>query len=187
MSAPVATPVRSRFFLGAAIPPSTRALLRASFTHFPQHIDRVIPVELWHLTMVFLGDIEATALPIPELTHDLPQVFVPTIQLTHVGRGLQRDHVWAYAHPSTTLVTLRTQLLTRLEAINFSLSRQEVRRAFVPHIHLANLFPMTRSVGMADHFLNTAFALKEIHLYRSARTKDGHLHYAVEGTIRLIA
>ncbi len=176
----------TRLFLAVPIPEAVVKVLERATHHYPQYIEKALPVENWHLTMVFLGEGENPAQYFGRLQKNLPQTFVPTVSLMHVGRGLQRSQLWAYAHPSTTLLNLRGQLVDRLKHMRFPLPHRDEPSDFVPHVHLADLFPMSRGIGMADYPVISSFAVKEVNLYRSRSTPQG-VQYSIEGIINLIA
>jgi len=179
----VKIPAQARLFLALPIPPTTASILEQSLQQYPQYIEKVIPTANWHLTMVFLGDVENPMQYLSRLLKLMPQTFMPTISLTYVGRGLQRDQIWAYAHVNPLLTNLRQQLVERLKKMRFPLPADH-QREFVPHIHLANMYPLARGVGMADHAINVSFAAQAIHLYHSQPQSDG-AHYEILGTIGL--
>lgn len=182
-SSPVRIPTRARLFLALPIPATTADILHHALEQYPQYIERVVPTENWHVTLVFLGEVEHPQQYLSRLIKALPQTFVPTVSIPYVGRGLQRDQLWAYAHASTSLTNLRTQLLDRLRAMRFP-TPGTTDPEYVPHIRLANLYAMSRGVGLADFPVTTSFTAREIHLYKSARTSEG-AKYEIVGTIAL--
>jgi 2'-5' RNA ligase len=115
----------------------------------------------------------------------LPQTFVPTVQLTHVGRGLQRSQLWAYADNSALLNNIRSQLLPRLAALRFPIPEKTKNDNFVPHIHVANLFNMAGGIGLADYPIPASFMIREIQIIRSEKSSGGTVHH-VAGTIPLL-
>lgn len=173
----------ARLFLAIPIPPSADPAIARALEHYPQYIESTIPRERWHLTLVWLGNVLNHAQYLSRLLKPLPQTFVPTISLTYVGRGLQRTQLWAYANPSPMLMAIRTSLLDRLKAMRFQLP-PSYRAAYVPHVHLADLFPMARGVGLADAPATTTFAVPAVHLYQSHRAGNS-TRYSLEGTIEL--
>lgn len=179
---PWSAPPRARLFLGVTIPPAAGKILRATLSQFPQYIESIVPESNWHLTLAFLGDVEHPQQYLKRLLKPLPQTYVPTVSLMHVGRGLQRLQLWAYANPSTSLLNLRGQLQDRLRTMRFPLPK--TIDDFVPHIRLANLYPMARGIGIADYPCVARFAITQIELYESTATANGPT-YTIRGTIPL--
>lgn len=179
----VATTVTTRLFLGVPIPDTARGALASGLAQYPQYIERTVPPERWHVTLVFLGEVEHPRQYYSRLFKALPQTFVPTIALTHVGRGLAREQLWAFVHASPGFLGLRQQLVARLKKMRLPLP-PALDREFTPHVHLANLFPMARGIGLADHPLSLSFIFPAVHLYRSTVTHEGPA-YTIEGTIAL--
>jgi len=158
-------PARARLFLGISIPAPARATITATFSQFPHYIEKTIAEERWHLTLLFLGDVENPQQYLSRLLKPNPQAYVPTVSVMHVGRGLNRLQLWAYCHPSTSLLNLQTQFADRLRTMRFPFPKNKA--TYVPHIHLANLYPMARGIGIADVACATRFAVTQVHLYES--------------------
>lgn len=182
-TSPVTTTTKTHLFLGIPIPSNVVTQLTRGMQQYPQYIERAVPPERWHLTVVFLGEVENPRQYYSRLFKTLPQVFVPTVALMHLGRGLTRSQLWAFAHPSTGLLSLRQQLLERLKKMRVPLP-QRGEREFTPHIHVADLFAMSRGIGIADHPLSVSFAIPAVHIYRSTLDANGPT-YTIEGTIEL--
>ena len=175
-------PPQARLFLGVTIPPATRHIFQQALQQFPQYIEKTLPESRWHLTLAFLGDVENPQQYLARLLKPLPQTYVPTVSAMHIGRGLQRVQLWSYVHPSTSLLNLRTQLINRLRTMRFPLPK--TGDDFVPHVHLANLYPMARGIGIADYPCAARFALRHIHLYESLSLATGAT-YVIRGSIAL--
>lgn len=158
-------PERARLFLGVSIPAPARKIIAATFPQVEHYIEKTIPEERWHLTLLFLGDVENPQQYLSRLLKPNPQAFVPTVSVMHVGRGLQRLQLWAHCHPSTSLLNLQTQFADRLRTMRFQFPKN--KDEYKPHIHLANLYPMARGIGIADVACSTRFAVTQVHLYES--------------------
>lgn len=179
----IRTDTRVRLFVAVPIPALIQKNLIAALNSFPQYIEQTIDQERWHLTLVFLGEVENPRQYWSRLTKALPQAFMPTISITHIGRGLQRDQLWAYAHPTAILFNLYRELGQRLRGMRFPLPRQQYDD-FVPHVHVANLYPMARGIGIADAAVTTTFSVRELLVYRSVPGAHGS-QYATEAAIPL--
>src|SRR5687768_16160184 len=154
----------ARLFLGLEVPDATKTrLVEVTQKHFGQYFDKLIPTERWHLTLFFFGDVRNHAQYLGRLKQGLPQAFVPTVSITHIGRGAQRDQLWAYVTPTPALLSLREALSERLRKIHFP--RPGEFRTFKPHIHLANFYPAVRGMGIADAPFPSAYAISEAYLY----------------------
>lgn len=175
---------RTRLFLSVSIPPLVNKALEEAMRPYQPYIENEVTPVRRHLTLVFLGEVENPKQYYSRLLKDMPQTFVPTINLTHVGRGLHRMQLWAFGHPTNSLLNLREQVLMRLKKMRCPLPEDQADREFVPHIHIANLYAMSRSVGLADQPLSTQFTVPTIELYKSTRSPDG-LTYHLEGAIGL--
>lgn len=181
----VETPVRARLFLGLPVPEHVVRQTQAAFPSYAHVIEREVPAEKWHVTLIWLDEVENPAQYHSRLRKPLPQSFMPTVQLTHLGRGRQRTQLWAYAEASAVLLNIRTQLMDRLRVMRFPVPTEEKHRPFVPHITCAHLFESIGGVGLADTPLVTSFSVKEVLLYRSTLAPHGS-HYTVETHIPLI-
>jgi len=162
----------ARLFLALPVPESVcTRLAEAAQAHFGQYFDRLIPAERWHVTLFFFGEVRNHAQYLGRLKAPLSQAFVPTISLTHIGRGAARDQLWAHITPTPALLTLRESLAERLRKIHFP--RPAEFRTFKPHIHLANFYPTVRGMGLADTPFSSAYAVSEAYLYQSILSHEG--------------
>lgn len=166
----------ARLFLGFSVPEGIRGKLREiAQRSFGDYFDTFLPEENWHLTLFFFGEVRNHAQYLGRLQQRLPQAFVPTFSITHLGRGAQRDQLWAFVTPTPALLTLRDNLDERLRKIHFP--RPVPARKFVPHIHLADFYPTVRGMGLADVPVGLAYASSEAHLYQSS------LHSKTQGRL----
>ncbi|MEK7557235.1 MAG: RNA 2',3'-cyclic phosphodiesterase [Patescibacteria group bacterium] len=171
----------ARLFLGVSVPePVKTRLQETAKSSFGQYIERIVPAEQWHLTLFFFGDVRNHAQYLGRLTLPLKEAFVPTITISHIGRGKARDQLWAYVNPTPALLNLREALNERLRKIHFP--RPVEFRSFHPHIRLAKFYPVVRRLGIADVPHRTAYAIREAYLYRSTLAPHGST-YTIEATI----
>src|SRR5688572_1046036 len=105
---------RARLFLALPVPLRIQHLLEKVLTQYAPYLERTIPSSNWHITLMFLGEIENYEEHVSAILQPLSQGFLTTISLTHVGVGQAPNQLWAYANPTTLLVNVRTALLHRL-------------------------------------------------------------------------
>lgn len=171
----------ARLFLGLSVPTTlSQKLKEGAKQHFGQYFGEFLPEENWHITLFFFGDVKNPEQYLGRLKQPLPQAFVPTISITHIGRGAERHQLWAYVNPTPALLVLRDNIHERLRKIHFPHAIGNPK--FVPHIHLANFYPTVSGLGVADVALPAVYSTQEAHLYQSTRTKTGS-HYDVISTI----
>jgi 2'-5' RNA ligase len=171
-------------FIAIPVPSQIVPAISLAFEEYPQHIEKILPTEKWHLTLLWLGDVENPKQYYSRLTKPMPQSFVPTVRYTHVGRGAQRQQLWAYAEPSPSLLSMREALVARLRTMRFPFPEKPQYEKFIPHTRVANLYSMSGGVGLADFPLTTTFVPKEIHIIRSELTPTGS-EYFIENRIPL--
>lgn len=175
----------ARLFLGIPIPAPAEQAITAAIRKYPPTIERVIPSANWHITLVFLGEVKQHEQYMDALLQPLPQAFLPTATVTHVGQGKKPSQLWAYIHVTHALHEVRNILLQRLEEAKFPLPDQSKNPQFTPHITVARLAEVNR-FGVPDQPVHTTFVPQEICLYRSFLKKEG-AKYTVEGTLSLEA
>ncbi len=175
-----------RLFIGLPIPERVGELLSSTFALYPQYIETQVPRANWHLTLAKLGDVENPKQYYSRLLKPLPQSFVPTVQLTHVGRGRPtRQLLWAFAEPTSVLLGLREQIVKRLKKMRFQFPPGELKQEYIPHITLAHLFPQVGHVGIADAPTVTSFSVEAINVYRS-RNLNQRSTYDIIDSISLL-
>lgn len=173
-----------RLFIALPIPDKARAPLLAAAKHYPEYLKRTIPAQRWHLTLLFLGDIANPREYVSRLAKPLVQTYLPTVNITHAGRGLHRLHLWAWATPTPVLEHIRQALVERLKKMRFRFPPQVLDQEFAPHVHIGNFWPVSRSLGLADYPAQTSFAAPLAHIYRSQPTARG-VEYIIEASIPL--
>ena len=173
----------ARLFIGLAIPDKAKQAIYTALRHYSDYTERKVPEENWHMTLVFLGDIENHKQYISRLSKPIPQAFMPAISLTHLGRGLQRKQLWTYANPTPAVVGLKKSVEDRLKKLRMPY-KKEAERDFVPHIRVADMYDITSGIGIPDGVINETFTPKEAYLYQSQETPLG-VRYTIEATIPL--
>ena len=175
-----------RLFIAVPIPDYVRTHLREAVAHFRDSIRSAPSEESWHVTLIFLGTMEeAAALTehLSEMSEVLPKLFMPTVTLTHAGRGKASGQLWAYAQPAGPLMDVQIKLR---EEVARRVPVTAERRAFVPHIRLAHLQPAAEKNALADLPLSVSFVAREAQLWRSDLS-EGQPRYETMGVIPLAA
>lgn len=176
----------ARLFIGLPVPASAQEVIEGALENYRQYLEGTVPKQNWHLTLLFLGEVLNHKQYVSRLTKPLPQAFVPAVSLTHLGRGLKRDQLWAYATATGTLQTVRQTLIARAKAMRMPLPPRTEKDEFTPHITIARLLNVSRQLGLPDSVAATTFTAKEAYLYQSHADSRG-VRYTVEGTIPLSA
>ncbi len=185
MKSRVAVAGRARLFLAIPLPSRIQTILQETLKHYTPYVERVTPQQNWHITLIFLGDVDNYQQLTGGLAQPLTQTFLPTISLTHVGVGCVPTQLWAYANPSPVLANLHAAVADRVHSLNLTIPEHTRKKGFVPHIKLARLSNKS-GIGIADYPLAKTFVAKDIHVYRSELSSAG-AQYTVEGTISLSA
>jgi len=179
-------PDTQRVFIALPVPLSVTDAISQAFQQYPQYIERQVPVQKWHVTLTWLGELENPHQYLSRLTKSMMQDFLPTVRLTHVGRGKKRTQLWAYVDPSVSLLSIRTQLIDRLRSFRCPLPPNIRQQVYIPHIHIADLYSVAGGVGLADYPTPVSFAAREAQVIYSTPTPKGSV-YEVAGEIRLSA
>ncbi len=129
--------------------------------------------------MVIMGESDVSDAQRNQLLQPLPQLFAPTISLSHIGQDTFSGELWVYVKANAILTQLRQTLLKRLNALNI---RWENEIEFVPHITLATLREKATAVNRP---LQLTFMPTTINLYRRVR-KDAAEEYRSEGSLTLV-
>lgn len=171
----------ARLFLGVPVPEAARTRLQEiARQQFGQYVGSWVEDAKLHLTLFFFGEVKNHAQFLGRLSAPLSQAFVPTVSITHIGRGAVRDQLWAYATPTAGLLALRSAVDERLRKIHFP--HEAGRKKFTPHVNIGTFYPAVRGIGLADVASPVVFAVREAHLYRSELTHEGST-YTIEATV----
>lgn len=175
-----------RMFIALPVPQNIATAVSKAFDQYPQYLERRVPEQKWHVTLLWLGDVENPEQYMSRLRKDMIQSFLPTVRVTHVGRGKQRKQLWAYIDPAVAITTIRNEVIARLKSMRFPIPDQERKRPFIPHIHIADLYDVAGGIGLADYPVPVSFAAREANIVYSTLTPQGSVYETV-GTIRLSA
>lgn len=174
----------ARLFIAFALPPHIHAVLHDTLRHYTASLERIVPPERWHITLLFLGEVSDSRKVVTTLAEPLDPTFLPTISLTHVGAGRAPGHLWAYVNPTSLLHGIRDAFVSRLNSVSVSLPPHILKRPFVPHLHLGYLNHDTSPLGIPDYPLAKTFVPAAVHIYRSDHSPDGPT-YTIEQSIPL--
>lgn len=167
-----------RLFIAIDLPKEHKAQL----SNARREIDgiRWSPPEQYHLTLRFLGDVEADLVPV--LAKGLQQLKTAPFTL-HLGRinafpSLRRPRVIHIAtRQSTPLLALNREVNTIVDAAGI----QPDPKPFSPHVTLARVKDERRSFPTAffDQFSDLSlppFLVDEVRLYKSILRRSGAVH-----------
>ena len=162
----------ARLFIGIPIPYKARHPLALGIEEFADSVEKTIDPLNWHITLAWLGGkVENHEQYIEKIGQPLSQSFLPTVNVTHMGKGLKPNLLWAYVKRTPHLSNIRDEIVARLKEIEFPLPR-DIDREFVPHITLASFTKEAETKAMADHPINLTWPIKEAILYRSLSTES---------------
>lgn len=165
-----------RLFFGIEIPQPVKQAIETSLRAFPQALHQMVSPDRWHITLFFLGECPDIRGYTSRLKKPIPQAFLPTVHVTHLGRGLAPNQVWAYVAPSPILDEIRAGLLERLKKMRLPSPLLRASQSFVPHIHVADLPADKNSSLASDSLIKAVFPLKEITLFESKKTEAGLMY-----------
>lgn len=188
MNSNTKTETATRLFIAVPIPKSAKEEMKRAMGSYTKLIAKAVPRKNWHLTFLFLGEVKYYQRYLRRMTEDLPRMFLPTISFTHIGRGYQRDQLWAYAQRTNVLEELHSTIRARLVKIRVPTSKPITKKnvEFVPHVRLANLLEVTRGMGLADRQINVTFIVKQVVIYKSEPSSTG-AKYSTVGIIKLLS
>ena len=173
-------------FLAFSVPEAVAEALPTVWAHYGSVVAAPTAREKLHLTLLWLGPVdEAPVEKIKNLVEPLPQSFVPTVRLTHIGRGRRRDQLWAYGEAAGPVVNIREQLLERLRTLDWPVPKQGPRRPFTPHVTVASLYDQMSHVGVADYPFINSYTAEEVLLYKSTPTPNQPSTYSILERISL--
>jgi 2'-5' RNA ligase len=173
-----------RLFVAAEVPDEIKILLNEKLRQYTTYIKRLVNQNNWPMTFLYIGRVNDFESHQEVLGRDLSQAFLPTITLTHLGRGCQPDQLWVYAKPTALLQTIKQQLLQRVEGQIPNVSQTNQPEMFVPHIKLADLRDRSISKFVADSPLLVTWPVKKLFLFNST-VYLGETKYDIKGTIDL--
>jgi len=175
---------KARLFIGAQVPDEGKSLIKEKLQGYTRYTKKILPEESWHVTFIFIGEVESYQQYLEAMLEPLAQTYLPTISLTHIGRGRQKGQLWAYGRSTKLLEGLREQLKSRLDKLRVGYAGDMGNEEFVPHIRLADLREGSFNNLLPDVPLAVVWQIKEINIYRSELTYKG-ASYAIEGKIKL--
>ena len=170
-----------RLFIAIDIPSELQQALCRLRSDIPGA--RWVPDNQIHLTLAFLGEVEANALE--ELQRNLAKISVPCFQLHFKGTGCFPDRrrprvLWVGLDPQPLLDGLAARV--RSAVLSSGISQEE--RPFSPHITLARFkIPAPREVGaFLDKTVKhrySLFSVKAFVLFESCLSSSGAIHKEV--------
>jgi len=173
----------TKMFIGIEIPDDVREQIRIQLEGYTKYTKKLVEEENWHVKMLSIGEIEGHDQFIESLSAEMPQSFLSTLSLTHIGKGPQRQQLWAFVNPTPLLDTLQKQLIGRLDSLNIKPTQDT---NFIPHIKLADLRVGSSNNLLADIPMPAIWPIKKLSIYRSDLSHRQE-SYTVMGHINLSA
>lgn len=179
MPAPLDHRQGQRLFFGLPLPDTARAALQevAEQRPLPPPTRCSLP-QNYHLTLVFLGQVDAQRIPCVRAAADRIQIPGFELQLDRLGHWPRPQALWAA--PSAAPDGLR-QLLRELQKQLQHCGFEPESREYSPHVTLARRLPHfdgpTEMAAIHWH-------VREFHLYHSQHSANG-IHYSPVGTWHL--
>lgn len=172
-----------RAFLALELPQHIRSQLVLQQYLLP--VDRRVPPENFHITLVFLGDSPVHQLE--ELHLALSNLRSPPLQLQIKGLGLfgkdKPHNLHAVVAPDAALSRFQAKLVTLARGCGFTLPS----RRFRPHVTLSYLragsferIELETAIVRDAQFATDPFELRELALFRSVLRPDGAEHDVLE-------
>lgn len=156
-------------FLGLSIPNRVQEVISSKLSPYEQYIEHIIPPDSWHITLLYLGEVENPKQYYSRLKKPLSQAFLPTVHVAFLGRGHNRLQLWAYVEASALLTAVRGSLVQRCRSMRLPIPPNVLKEDFIPHIAVARLYGVARSVGIADEPVSCTFAARQVHLFQSTQ------------------
>lgn len=182
---PEQTPKKpARLFIGFSVPEKVKDSIHTALSQYGKYLEFKMPEDNWHVVLLVLGEIPYYHGYLSRIVKLLPQAFLPTLTVTHIGRGYTRDELWAVGHSSPVIVAMKNELERRMRKMRFPMPETLADFEYAPHINLGNFFPVVRGMGVPDEAVNVTFPIKEAYLYEIVEDPDG-VRYEVVGTIPL--
>lgn len=172
-----------RMFIGLEVPEDVRTRIREHLKDYTRHTKKLVPEENWHITILFVGEVLEYKRYLEPLEEAMPQAFLPTLSLTHIGKGLQPHQLWAFAKNTTLLGELQKQLIDRLGSLPID-RESNVNSNFTPHIKLGDLRTGPTNDLLADLPMLAAWRVEKLNIYHSDLSHRG-ANYSVMGHINL--
>jgi 2'-5' RNA ligase len=152
-------------FIATKIPQESIIAIRDVMRSYQDVLVSSVPQEKWHITMLFLGDIELSKESLASLVEPLPQKFHPVIKVLSLGEGKARNQLWAYTQPNQLLDTIRITLIER--AKNAGIEIPNPAEQYIPHIHVGTIDEHRQALAVPDAPATTSFSLRELVVFRS--------------------
>lgn len=182
----VTSPSTQRLFIGFALPERVKAMCQEAIRPYQPHLRGVIPPKRWHITLLFLGECLGVETLQAVLAKPIPQTYLPTITLTHIGKGLVEGQLWVSVLRTVALEQLEKTVRARLVETGLNIPGLIQNRDFKPHIHVADLQP-TLTFLLVDKPLQITFVPQELHLFRSEIAAKDNRVYTSQTRIQLVA
>jgi len=180
------TDKKVRLFIGLPIPEDVVRELHDKLRGYRSYIKKTVPMENWHITVMFMGEVGWQEDKLALLGEKMPQAFIPTVTLTHIGKGTKEDQLWVYVRSTKVLSELREQIKNRINQAKLLGGELGDCRLFTPHVTLATLRADRNTRLVADEPVSAMWRADKLYIYRSELRASGAQYYR-EGLIDLRA
>ncbi len=174
----------ARIFVGFSVPEHVRKEIKGAMNYYDKYLKRFVPEDNWHITLLFLGEVAEYKRCLDSVAKDITCLFLPTLSVVYIGKGLKRSQLWAYVEKNNSVVNLRDKIISRTKKLRLPTGRGA--HNFNPHIRLGDMLETAQSIGIADQPVTATFVPKKVNIYRSDLSKKMPV-YSVERQINLSA
>ena len=173
-----------RMFIGVEVPDDVREKIQESLNGYTRFTKSLVPEENWHVTVLFMGEVFDYKQCLEALSAVMAQAFIPTLSLTHIGKGLKPQQLWTFAQATPLFGGLQKQLIGRLNSLDIAFKGDNVGSNFVPHIKLGDLRVGSSNNLLADLPMLAVWRVEKLNIYRSELLHAG-ANYSIVGHINL--
>lgn len=175
----------SRICIGINLPEKAREVVSRMLIHFKDSIEEITPENSWQLEIISIPFQEIAIEQLELLKAPLPLPFFLTVPLTHIGRGLESEQLWAYATATYPLKQLHAMVWQRAQSTGVRLAKEDLP-LFTPHIELASLKSNVTTM-LADEIVAVTFNAQQLAISEKKQATNQATEYLPLGAVPLTA